>query len=37
MEKDNKIYNKVWVKAQPKDGEANASLISFLSKEWSIP
>jgi len=37
MEKDNKLYQKVYVTAPPKDGEANACLISFLSKEWGIP
>lgn len=37
VEKDNKIYLKVSVKAQPKEGEANAALIAFLAKTWGIP
>ena len=37
LEKDNKIYLKVSVKAPPKEGEANAALIAFLSKTWNIP
>lgn len=37
IEKDNKIYLKISVKAAPKEGEANAALIAFLSKAWQIP
>ena len=37
MEKDNKLYLRVWVKAPPKEGEANEALIAFLSKTWGIP
>jgi uncharacterized protein (TIGR00251 family) len=37
LEKDNKLYLRVWVTAQPKEGEANAAMISFLSKTWGIP
>lgn len=37
LEKDNKIYLRVSVKAQPKEGEANAALIAFLAKTWGIP
>lgn len=37
LEKEKKIYLRVSVKAAPKEGEANAALISFLSKTWNIP
>lgn len=37
LEKDNKLYVRVSVKAPPKEGEANAALIAFLSKTWGIP
>jgi uncharacterized protein len=37
LEKDNKIYLRVSVKAPPKEGEANAALMAFLAKTWGIP
>jgi uncharacterized protein (TIGR00251 family) len=37
LEKDSKLYIRAWVTSLPKDGEANDSLILFLSKTWHIP
>ena len=37
LEKEGKLYIRVSVKAPPKEGEANATLISFLSKTWGMP
>ncbi|MFN7662375.1 MAG: DUF167 domain-containing protein [Alphaproteobacteria bacterium] len=37
LEKDNKVYLRVSVKAAPKEGEANAALIQFLAKAWGLP